>query len=89
MGCTDPLRMGFGAPHQCPFGSVASFLSYADARWCIPMTHNNDVGHNASLLLHDIHGALVTVNQDGGAGQVLFFHIKNHVASLALLLHCS
>ena len=23
MGCTDPLRRGVGAPHQCPLESVA------------------------------------------------------------------
>ena len=32
MGCTDPLRRGVGAPHQCPLGSVASYLVYADVR---------------------------------------------------------
>ena len=28
MGCTDPLRRGVGAPHQCPLGSVASYLQF-------------------------------------------------------------
>ena len=32
MGCTDPLRRGVGAPHQCPLGSVASYLIYTDVR---------------------------------------------------------
>ena len=32
MGCTDPLRMGGGALHQCPLESVASYLIYADMR---------------------------------------------------------
>ena len=42
MGCTDPLKRGVGAPHQCPLGSVASYLIYADVRLRIPMTHNDD-----------------------------------------------
>ena len=43
MGCTDPLRRGVGAPHQCPLG-VGSKLPlplYADVRLHIPMTHHN------------------------------------------------
>ena len=28
--CIDPLRKGVCAPHQCPLGSVASCLIYAD-----------------------------------------------------------
>ena len=32
MGCTDPLRRGVGAPHQCPLESVASYLIHADVR---------------------------------------------------------
>ena len=34
MGCTDPLKRGVGAPHQCPLGSVASYLQliYTDVR---------------------------------------------------------
>ena len=28
MGCTDPLRRGVGAPHQCPLDSVASYLCH-------------------------------------------------------------
>ena len=30
MGCTDPLKRGVGAPHQCPLESVASYLIHAD-----------------------------------------------------------
>lgn len=32
MGCTDRLRMGVGAAHQCPLGSVANYLIHADVR---------------------------------------------------------
>jgi len=32
MGCSNPLRRGVGAPHQCPLGSLASYLIYADLR---------------------------------------------------------
>ena len=34
MGCTDPLKRGVGAPHQCPLESVASYLQliHADVR---------------------------------------------------------
>ena len=39
MGCTDPLRRGVGAPHQCPLESVASYLICADVRLHNPMTH--------------------------------------------------
>ena len=43
MGCTDPLEGGgVGAPHQCPLGSVASYLIYADVQLHITMTHHND-----------------------------------------------
>ena len=43
------------------------------ARWCYHWVHRYDLhkefeGANASQLLHDVHGDLVTVNQDGGAG---------------------
>ena len=46
MGCTDPLRRGVGAPHQCPLESVASYLChiYTDVQLHIPMTHRADVG---------------------------------------------
>ena len=32
MGCVDPLRRGVSTPNQCPLGSVASYLIYADVR---------------------------------------------------------
>ena len=32
MGCADPPSKGVGAPLQCPLGSVASYLVYADVR---------------------------------------------------------
>ena len=32
MGCTDPLRRGVGALHQCPLGSLGNYLIYADVR---------------------------------------------------------
>ena len=32
MGCADNLLRGVGAPHQCPLGSVARYLIYADVR---------------------------------------------------------
>ena len=48
MGCTDPLRRGVGAPHQCPLESAAGYLChfilYADVRLHVPMTHRNDTG---------------------------------------------
>ena len=47
MGCTDPVRRGVGAPHQCPLGSVASYLQliYADVRLHIPMTSHSGYGN--------------------------------------------
>ena len=42
MGCADPLRRGFGPPHQCHLGSVASFHIHADVRLHIPLTRHND-----------------------------------------------
>ena len=42
MGCIDPLRRGVGALLLCPFGSVSSYLVYADVHVHIPMTHRND-----------------------------------------------
>lgn len=38
-----PLDVRVGAPHQCPFGSVASYHMYVNVRLHIPMTTNNDV----------------------------------------------
>ena len=32
VGCADLLKRGVGAPHHCPLGSVASYLSCADVR---------------------------------------------------------
>ena len=43
-GCIDPLRRGVGALHQCPLGSVSSYLVYADVHVHIPLTHNNAAG---------------------------------------------
>ena len=40
--CADPPYMH--RPHQCPLGSVASYLIYVDMRLHIPMTHRNDAG---------------------------------------------
>ena len=38
MGCTDPLRRGVGARHQCPLGSAVSCLIYVDMQLHVPMT---------------------------------------------------
>ena len=32
MGCTDPLKKGVGVSRQCPLGSVARDMIYADVR---------------------------------------------------------
>ena len=37
-------RRGVGAFYQCPLGSVASYLIYADVQLHIAMTHHNDTG---------------------------------------------
>ena len=37
-----PLDRRVGAPHQCPLGSVASYIIYADAWLHILTTHVND-----------------------------------------------
>ena len=43
VGCTDSLKMGGRKyPHQCPFGSVASYLIYADVQLLILMTHRDE-----------------------------------------------
>ena len=62
MGCSDPPSRGVGAPHQCPLGSVASYLIYADVRLHIPMTHHNDrlthlllFRHKESIDVYAIH----------------------------------
>ena len=47
MGCTNLLRRGVGAPHQCSLELVASKLPlpfYADLRLHVPMTHRDDAG---------------------------------------------
>ena len=47
----SPLPLsGVGAPHQCPLGSVASYLIYADVSH-IPMTHNNAAVSNSAEML--------------------------------------
>ena len=53
--------------NQCPGVSTQMYLnSLMDFYWYD--LHKEFQGTNASLLLHDIDGAPVTVNQDGGAG---------------------
>ena len=44
MGCTDPLRRGVGAPHQCPLESVASYQCHfmLTCGCTLPITHRND-----------------------------------------------
>ena len=52
---------------QCPSVSTQMYLnSLMDFYWY--GLHREFEGANASLLLHDIYGHPVTVNQDGGAG---------------------
>ena len=43
MGCTDPIRRGVGAPHQCPLevGSKLPLSLYPDVRFNFLMTHRN------------------------------------------------
>ena len=76
MGCTDPLRRGVSAPHQCPLG-VGSKLPLplcADVRLHIPMTHNGDspsirlAEQQVSPHTHgltDISGVPVTIDLGG------------------------
>jgi hypothetical protein len=52
---------------QCPGVSTQMYLnSLMDFSWYD--LHKEFEGKNASQLLHDVHGELVVVNQDGGAG---------------------
>ena len=71
MGCADPRRREVGALHQCPLGSVASYLIYADVRSHIPMTHHiPQAGHlnDGTTLPNDV---CLNVAPTAGGGKAL------------------
>ena len=63
MGCTDPLKRGVGAPHQCPLRSVASYLIYADVRLRIPMTRDGNDRQGDQLSIERLRQSLVAGGQ--------------------------
>ena len=50
---------GVDAHQQCPLGSVASYLNYADVRLHIPMTHRNDRYPNYNVVADAVTAEVV------------------------------
>ena len=67
MGCTDLLRRGIGAPHQCPLKSAASFLCY----FMLTFAHFDDSSHFCQGDMSRI--VVVAIAEGFGALQSIMF----------------